>query len=87
MTSDVDFVRNHIQAIKAWLTENVRVYSTPQHITIRQIQLDRKELSGTAMLFVGDELPAVELTIKVLHQFHWDFSLAAGQSGDSLFLV
>jgi hypothetical protein len=65
MKSDDDFVRDHIQAVRAWLKANVRVYSRPTHITIRQIQLDRKQLSGTAMLFVGDELPAVELTLNM----------------------
>ncbi len=55
--------RDHIQAVSEWLQKNVRVYSTPSTITLRQIRLDRKELRGEALLLIGDALPSEELAL------------------------
>lgn len=58
-----DSQREHIQAVREWLQKNVRAYSTPSTITLRQIRLDRKELRGEALLLIGDALPGEELTL------------------------
>lgn len=58
-----DSSRDHLEAVKEWLQKNVRFYSTPSTITLRQIRLDRKELKGEALLLIGDALPGEELAL------------------------
>lgn len=67
--------RSHVQAVRAWLDEHVRVYPTPSHITLRQIELDRNELCGKAMLYLGDASAGEELTLRLSETGWLSFSL------------
>lgn len=55
----------HLQAVRAWLDENIKVYPTPQSISISQISLDSKSMSGRALLKIGDDPYAEELTLRM----------------------
>ncbi len=56
---------DHLQAVRAWLDENVKVYPTPQSISISQISLDRKSMSGRALLKIGDATDFEEITLHI----------------------
>ncbi len=55
--------REHIQAVRDWLKKNVRVYPTPSTISLRHIKLDRKELSGEALLLIDNAMPGEKLAL------------------------
>lgn len=72
---DDQSLRSHVQAVEEWLHKNVRVYPTPSHITLRQIQLDRTKLSGKAKLLLGDAENDEELTLRMSETGWLTFSL------------
>ncbi len=57
--------RDHINAVHKWVKENTRVYSTPSHITLHNIRLNRQTLNGTAELLVGDQATGETISLDV----------------------
>jgi hypothetical protein len=51
-----DGIREHIELVRTWLDENVRVYPTPHEITLSEFQIDWDRLTGSFRLAFDGEL-------------------------------
>ncbi len=58
-------LESHIHAVNEWLKANIRVYPEPTHITLRQVQLNPKTLSGSALLLLGNEITGESLSLRM----------------------
>jgi hypothetical protein len=43
-----DGIREHVELVRAWLDENVRVYPTPREIMLSEFHIDWDRLTGSS---------------------------------------
>lgn len=58
-------LESHVQAVNEWLKANIRVYPTPSHITLGQVQLNPKTLDGSAVLLLDNDEAGEALSLRM----------------------